>query len=76
MMHRDRRGQTKHIGTKPSDATTNTTNRITVTNRIDLDLWKEVKHQAVTEGRAITYILEEALRDYLEKKTPLKGADR
>jgi hypothetical protein len=67
-MHTDRRGQTKLLRrSKPSDATTNTANRITVTNRIDLDLWKEVKHQAVTEGRAITYILEDALRDYLAK---------
>jgi hypothetical protein len=66
-MHKDRRGQTKLLRSKSSDATTNTTNRITLTNRIDVDLWKEVKHQAIEEGRAITYILEEALRAYLTK---------
>jgi hypothetical protein len=44
-----------------------TTNRMTVTNRVDFDLWKEVKHQAIAEGRAITYILEAALRAYLAK---------
>ena len=71
-MHTDRRGQTKLIRrSKRCDAnsrtTTNTPNRITLTNRIDFDLWKEVKHQAIEEGRAITYILEDALRNYLKK---------
>jgi hypothetical protein len=42
-------------------------NRVTFTNRIDAQLWKDLKFQAVEEERAITYLLDDAVRAYLRK---------
>lgn len=68
-MHVDSKGKLKAMRrSKPKNVTDNPKpSRTTVTIRVNEDLWQRTKHRAVDERRALGYIVEDALRDYLGK---------
>lgn len=42
--------------------------RITISVKIDPDLWKEVQHRCIDEGKEYSDFTEEALKEALKRK--------
>jgi len=44
------------------------TERQTTSVKIDPELWKKAKHEAIDEGTSIGILVENALKEYLKEK--------
>ncbi len=47
-----------------------------VATRLPVELWREVQHRALDEGRPVQELVADALRDYLRRKESKRSGQR